>query len=202
MDLEKLYYEIKNYIEIVDFSKLWRGFEPLKFALYTDSECFFDGMYIEKTDLFLGNTAILYNGEWIAIWNVQEEMNPIVLTSKMIHEMFHGFQMMNHDGRFPDELDALYNYKYEEGNLNLKLMENQLLCHLSTRFDKEMFEEFLKIRKYLCNFIHGICRRTITDCPKILLKKQNKMKFMQSAKSDLINSSPTWNARLKYLPVN
>lgn len=148
MDLEKLYYEIKNYMERVDFSKLWRGFEPLKFALYTDSECFFDGTYIDKTDVFLGNTSVLYNGEWVAIWNVQEQISPIVLTSKIIHEMFHGFQMMNHDSRFPDELDALYNYKYEEGNLSLKLMENQLLYHSSTRFDKDIFREFLKIRKY------------------------------------------------------
>ena len=36
-----------------------------------------------------------------------------------------------------DELDALYNYKYEEDNLSLKLMENQLLYHLSTQFDKD-----------------------------------------------------------------
>ena len=151
MDLEKLYYEIKNYIEIVDFSKLWRGFEPLKFALYTDGECFFDGTYIDKTDVFLGDTSILYNGEWIAIWNVQEQISPIVLTSKIIHEMFHGFQMTHNDSRFFDELDALYNYKYEEGNLNLKLKENHLLYHLSTRFDKNMFGEFLRIRKYRSN---------------------------------------------------
>jgi len=148
MDLEKLYYEVKKYIDTVDFSKLWRGFEPLKFALYTDKECFFDGAYIEKTDEFLANTSILYNGEWIAIWQVQEPMNPIVLTSKIIHEMFHGFQQMHKESRFFDELDALYNYKYEEGNLNLKLKENHLLCSLSTQFDKEMFEEFLQIRKY------------------------------------------------------
>ena len=148
MDLERLYYEVKNYIDTVDFSKLWRGFEPLKFALYTDKECFFDGAYIEKTDEFLANTSILYNGEWIAIWQVQETMNPIVLTSKIIHEMFHGFQQMHKESRFFDELDALYNYKYEEGNLDLKLKENHLLCHLSTQFDKEEFEEFLQIRKY------------------------------------------------------
>ena len=67
MDLKKLYYQVKSYIDIVDFSKLWRGFEPLKFALYSDNECFFDGAYIEKTDAFLANTSILYNGEWIAI---------------------------------------------------------------------------------------------------------------------------------------
>ncbi len=148
MDLERLYYEVKNYIDTVDFSKLWRGFEPLKFALYTDKECFFDGAYVEKTDEFLANTSILYNGEWIAIWYVQEEMNPIVLTSKMIHEMFHGFQRMHNESRVFDDLDALYHYKYEEGNLNLKLKENHLLYHLSTKFDKEMFGQFLQIRKY------------------------------------------------------
>ena len=151
MDLKKLYYEVKSYIDIVDFSKLWRDFEPLKFALYSDNQCFFDGAYIEKTDAFLANTSILYNGEWIAIWNVQEEMNSIVLTSKIIHEMFHGFQMMHNDSRFFDELDALYNYKYEEDNLNLKLKENHLLYHMSTQFDEELFGEFLQIRKYRFN---------------------------------------------------
>ena len=151
MNLADLYSEVKNYINHVDFSKLWRGFEPLKFALYTDNECFFNGAYVEKTDAFLANTSILYNGEWIAIWCVKEQMNPIVLTSKIIHEMFHGFQMMNNDGRFFDDLDALYNYKYEEGNLNRKLKENRLLYQLSTRFDKELFGEFLRIRKYRCN---------------------------------------------------
>ena len=62
MDLEKLYYEVKSYIDIVDFSKLWRDFEPLKFALYSDDQCFFDGAYIEKTDAFLANTSIFFIG--------------------------------------------------------------------------------------------------------------------------------------------
>lgn len=41
MNLEKLYYEVKKHIDTVDFSKLWKNFKPLKFALYTDTECFF-----------------------------------------------------------------------------------------------------------------------------------------------------------------
>lgn len=151
MNLKDLYYKVKNYINQVDFSKLWRGFEPLKFALYTDNECFFNGAYIEKTDEFIANTSIFYNGEWIAVWRVKEQINPIVLTSKIIHEMFHGFQMMNNESRFFDDLDALYKYKYEEGNLNRKLKEHHLLYQLSRRFDKEMFEEFLRIRKYRFN---------------------------------------------------
>lgn len=146
--LERIYYEVKNHIDQVDFSKLWRGFRPLKFALYSDNACFFDGAYIEKTDAFLANTSIFYKGEWIAIWYVQERMDPIVLTSKIIHEMFHGFQMKNNESRFFDDLDALYHYKYEEENLNLKTRENRLLYQLSQQFHQETFEEFLQIRKY------------------------------------------------------
>ena len=151
MNLEKLYHEVNNHIKRVDFSKLRGGFAPLKFALYTDNECFFNGEYIEKTDVFLGNTSVLYGGEWIAIWHVQEEIDSTVLASKIIHEMFHAFQQMHNESRFCDELDALYNYKYEEDNLNLKATENKLLYSLCTQFDNEMFEELLRIRRYRSN---------------------------------------------------
>lgn len=151
MNIEKLYYEIKQYIDILDFSKLWRGFKPLKFALYTNEECFFDGQYIKKSKEFIANTSIFYNGEWIAIWYVQEPIDNVVLASKIVHEMFHGFQMINKDNRFPDELDALYNYNYDEENLNLKVRENQILFNLSLCFNKEMFQEFLQIRKFRSN---------------------------------------------------
>ena len=148
MDLKQLYNEIQSYIKKLDFSKLWREFKPLKFALYTDDECFFDGAYIEKSDDFLANTAIFYNGEWIAIWRVQEEMNTVALTSKIIHEMFHAFQSMHNESRFFDDVEALYNYRYDEENISIKIKENQLLDCLSTNFDKATFEEFLQIRKY------------------------------------------------------
>lgn len=58
--LESLYNKIKDTISKVDFSLLWEGFEPLKFALYNDTECFFDGHYIEKTADFCANTAIRF----------------------------------------------------------------------------------------------------------------------------------------------
>lgn len=56
--LESLYNKIKDAVSKVDFALLWEGFEPLKFALYTDTECFFDGHYIEKTTDFCANTAV------------------------------------------------------------------------------------------------------------------------------------------------
>ena len=151
MDLERLYAQVKNRIDRIDFSKLWKGFSPLKFALYNDSQCFYNGAYISKTDDFLANTSIFYEGEWIAIWNVQEELDPSILTSKIVHEMFHGFQNAHGESRFPDELDALYTYRYEDGNLSVKLAENQILCQLVNAFDGEQFKRLLAMRKYRSN---------------------------------------------------
>ena len=148
MQLDKIYFEVKNYIDKVDFSKLWKGFEPIKFALYTDDKCFFDGCYIEKTSDFLANTCIVYQGERVAIWNLKGEMDTTILASKIVHEMFHGFHSMQGDCSFVDELDALYNYKYSHLNLDLKLKENHLLCSLSQVFDQKSFEELLEIKKY------------------------------------------------------
>ena len=148
MQLKQLYNEIQGYIAKLDFSKLWRGFKPLKFALYTENECFFDGAYITKSNDFLANTAIFYNGEWIAIWNVQEEMDTVALTSKIIHEMFHAFQSAHNESRFFDDVEALYHYRYNEENISLKIKENQLLDCLSSNFNETNFKEFLQIRKY------------------------------------------------------
>ena len=147
-DLEGLYKIVKSYIDKVDFSLLWKGYKPLRFALYNNEQVYFDGKYVEKTQEFIANTAIEYNGEMIGIWNVMEDVDPIILASKMIHEMFHGFQRLNNESRFPDELDALYKYKYNNENLSIKLEENKLIVKLLDNFNKEDFDKLLGLRKY------------------------------------------------------
>ena len=145
-DLKELYYIIKKNIDRIDFDSLWEGFKKLKFALYNDKECFFDGEYIEKTNEFIANTAINYHGEVIAIWNVMEDVDLITLTSKIVHEMFHGYQMINNESRFPDELDALYNYQYDDNNLSTKLAENKMLVILLDNFTARDYNRFLGLR--------------------------------------------------------
>ena len=130
MKLNEIYFEVEKLIKKVDFNNLWPGFKPFKFALYNETECFFDGEYVDRTDEFLANTAINYNGEMIAIWNMIEEINPIILCSKIIHEMFHGYQKINKESRFPDEIEAIINYNYDEENLSYKLLENELIVEL------------------------------------------------------------------------
>ena len=148
MNLEAKYNQLKKAIAKVDFTRLWEGFTPLKFALYNDTECYFDGRYIEKTEDFCANTAIRYQGEMIAIWNVMEEMEIGEFTSKIIHEMFHGFQQEQGWDCWPKETEALFNYRYTEENLSIKLRENRLLLELLEGFDPEKYRELLACRKY------------------------------------------------------
>ncbi len=148
MNLETLCEQVNDAVSSLDFSSIWPGFKPLKFALYNDRECYFDGRYIEKTDAFCANTSIAYGGEQIAIWMVQQELKISVLASKIVHEMFHGYQnimgIMN-DG--PDEIEALYRYEYNAENLSLKLRENELLLKMLDQFDNASLSELLSYRK-------------------------------------------------------
>ncbi|MBQ1849658.1 MAG: hypothetical protein II139_04755, partial [Lachnospiraceae bacterium] len=138
---------MKDAIASLDLDSIWPGFKPLKFALYDDEKCFFDGHYIEKTDAFCANTSIVYEGEQIAIWMVQQELDNAVLTSKIVHEMFHGYQSIMGWDCWPNELEALYNYQYDAENLSLKLRENELLLALSDHFDASALDELLAHRK-------------------------------------------------------
>ena len=147
MDLKTLYTRVRETILTLDFSRIWPGFEPLKFALYNDEKCFFDGQYIEKTDEFCANTSILYHGEQIAIWMVQQDLDISVLTSKIVHEMFHGYQSIMGWDCWPDELEALYRYEYDAENLAIKLRENELLLDLLNGNNDTALRELLALRK-------------------------------------------------------
>ncbi len=148
MNLKELYHRIEQRIQSVDFDALWKGFKPLKFALYNSEECFFHGEYIPKSGDFFANTAILYEGEYIAIWNIQGDMDEDILASKMIHEMFHAFQKQNGESRFPDEMATPLEYRYSVEALTIKAAEDQLLAELSEQFSPELWQKLLRYRKY------------------------------------------------------
>ena len=47
MDLEALYGQVKECVSKLDLSKIWPGFELLKFALYDDEKCLGGGVIEE-----------------------------------------------------------------------------------------------------------------------------------------------------------
>lgn len=134
---------------MVDFSSLWNGFHPIKFALYNENKCIFDGRYIEKTEKFLANTSIEYHGEHIAIWNINEEPEDMdSLTASIIHEMFHAFQMISGESRFPNEMEALFNYYYSAENISIKLQEAAIMRDILINGNDAVFPQLLNLRKY------------------------------------------------------
>lgn len=147
MNLEHLYTRISEAISTLDFSRIWPGFAPLRFALYDETSCYFNGAYIEKTDDFCANTAIVYRGEPIAIWYARDVPSIPVLTSKIVHEMFHAYQNQQGWTCWADEMEALYQYEYNAENLTLKLRENELLLTILDRFDEGSVREILSLRK-------------------------------------------------------
>lgn len=147
MDLEYMYHRVKEALSLLDFNAIWPGFEPLKFALYDNEKCFYDGRFIEKTDEFCANTSILFHGEQIAVWMMQEQLEVPVLASKIVHEMFHGFQNLNGWDCMLNEMKALYRYNYDAVNLTLKMRENELLLSLLESYDLDRFNELVSIRK-------------------------------------------------------
>lgn len=147
MNLESMYYKVAAAISELDFSRIWPGFEPIRFAFFDDKQCFFDGKYIKKTDEFCANTSIVYEGEQIATWMLEEELEISVLASKIVHEMFHGYQTLNGWDCWPNEIEALYRYEYNAENLSLRLRENELLLALLDRFNEASLQELLALRR-------------------------------------------------------
>ncbi len=148
MDLALIYEEIEKRLQKVNFSALWAGFSPLRFAIYTDEECYFDGRYIEKTDIFCANTTIHFNGEYIAIWNIAEEPDDMDrLAALIIHEMFHAFQRIQGECRYADEKRAPFRYRYLADNLSAKYREAGYIRAILEENDPGAYSRLLSIRR-------------------------------------------------------
>jgi len=149
MNLEQIYNSIRNRIDSIDFTDLWEGFHPFRFALYNDTECYFDGRYIEKTEEFHANTSIVYNGENIAIWMLKEEPEDIdLLAASIVHEMFHAFQKECGENRYPDENRALLEYRYSPENLSAKLQEAEIMLDILLEGKENRYSELLGMRRF------------------------------------------------------
>ena len=147
MDLKTAYDLVAERLEKLDFTALWPGFRPLRFALYDGERCFFDGTYIPRTGEFMANTSIEFRGEQIAIWQLEGEPDPDALAASIVHEMFHAFQTLSGESRWADERAALMNYRYLPENLGLKLREAEVMRAVLTEQDPAAFSRLLGLRK-------------------------------------------------------
>ncbi|HWO78686.1 MAG TPA: hypothetical protein VNM69_22745 [Bacillus sp. (in: firmicutes)] len=150
--MRELYQNVFQALKNISFNELWPGFSSFTFALYNDEEIYLEDRVIPYDASFIGNTSILYNGEFIAIWKVEhpEQENPLILASNIVHEMFHAFQYDNQETRFPNNL-VMLDYPNSLENYQLKSQENKILVQAYKEKGKhkksELFQKFVAIRK-------------------------------------------------------
>lgn len=149
--MERIYKELQDRIDRIDFDLLWPGFEQYEFAIYDQQSVCFKGLIFPVTDQFIGNTTVKYEEKQIAIWNIQNhDLNDLdLLAAKIIHEMFHAHQVTMGENRFFNDLDAL-SYPLEYDNLNLKANEFKVLSEAINAKDfnqmQKGFIDFISIR--------------------------------------------------------
>ncbi|MGD9964592.1 MAG: hypothetical protein AB7S96_04490 [Candidatus Izemoplasmatales bacterium] len=146
-EMLELYRNIEKLIERLDFNLIYPGFTRYNFALYNEKIVVFKDLVIPHDQRFTGNTAIIYEGEYIAIWQVETFfLHYHVLASKIVHEMFHAWQFSQGEKRFPNEFIGL-GYLYEKYNIALKYDETKMLLKAFEEEDKEALDKFVAYRE-------------------------------------------------------
>lgn len=148
VDLQKIHAAVDAILNSVDFNGLFPGFHKYRFALYTSEEIILDGKIVPHQDGFRGNTAILYEGEYIAIWNVEFDPidDPERLAYLLVHEMFHCHQCANKESRYPSDLELL-NYPDDAENFVNKYNEDRFLADAYEAHDAELLRKFAFVRE-------------------------------------------------------
>lgn len=147
MDLLPVYNTVNAILEGIDFNALFDGFHKYRFALYTSKEIAIDGEIIPYQDDFRGNTSISYEGEYIAIWDLEYDPveDPEQFAYCLVHEMFHCHQNTNAEARYPNDL-VLLDYPDNVENFNAKYSENGYLADAFEQNDIELLRKFAYIR--------------------------------------------------------
>lgn len=150
----------KKEIHPLKLSEYWKGFEASPIALYNKEEIcvinhnslpnnfvkLMEDIYIGKWNTsFLGNTAIDYSGQYMAIWNMNEDIEYESLYAGIVHELFHSYQLKCGEERWANELLAV-KYPYTKNNIALRLEERKKLL-------KAVFEKDDKRLEYIKDFI-------------------------------------------------
>lgn len=104
--MQAFYQAVKRELDKVNFDDLWPGFHAYPFALYDNAQAVLDGVSMTRPSEFWANTALRFQGQLVAIYQVpaENERDASSMASLLVHEMFHAFQMDCGEARFPDDL--------------------------------------------------------------------------------------------------
>ncbi|MGE7879055.1 hypothetical protein [Peribacillus muralis] len=136
----------------------WSGFELVAYALYDKRKVYLFNhpkfsnnpqctYHILSWDIqFTGDTMILYEEYPTAIVNLDSYKDYEDIYSVLIHELFHGYQYIKDEKRFPDEMMGI-TYPLSQENVELR---NQERANLYLAF---LEHNIIKKKHYLHTFI-------------------------------------------------
>jgi len=162
--MRSLYNAVSETLDRVDFSLLFPGFHRFPFALYNNAAVTLRDIEIPYDRRFLGNTAIEYEGGFLAIWMVEDAAreDPVSLAVNLVHEMFHAFQYERGEIRFPNDLIGL-DYPRTAEVLIAKSLEYALLREVFAEKDvgqkRELLIRFMAYRLHRQSWMGEIIRQ-------------------------------------------
>lgn len=127
--MRQLYEKVNILLRLVPYEDICPGFRRCGFAIYNSGQVWLADKMIPWDNRFVGNTAIEFEGDFIAIYRVENpgETDPEILAADLVHEMFHAYQMRSGENRWPDDFKLMV-YPENIENYRLKYAENQLLA--------------------------------------------------------------------------
>lgn len=161
---------VNQRLERLDFPTLYPSFHRYAFALYDRHHICLNGQLLPVNDAFRGNTALLCEGEYIAIWDMASDPvdDPDVLTGCIVHEMLHCHQHVLGTADWPDDLSLLARPASIDCDA-LRAEEHRLLHEALKGGRPEPFREFLRVR----------ARRRLTA--PLLTREEEKVETLEGA---------------------
>ncbi|MEG7843501.1 peptide ABC transporter permease [Bacillus mobilis] len=158
---------IKKDVSIELLNTLWPGFNRTAFALYNDEHVYVfhhplflkdDSEYavIKWDEQFKGDTFILFKDYPTAIVNMNRYKDYESLFAILVHELFHCYQYLNKESRFPNE-SLGFQYPITEENIELRNKERICLynaVHCKSQAEKNNYiKQFIELREKRARFI-------------------------------------------------
>ncbi|PGK42341.1 peptide ABC transporter permease [Bacillus anthracis] len=154
---------IKEDVSIELLNTLWPDFNRAAFALYDDKHVyvFYHPLYNEYTILkwdeqFKADTFILFKGYPTAIVNMNRYKDYESLFAVLVHELFHCYQYLNKESRFPNESIG-FQYPIIEENIELRNKERICLydaVHCKSQAEKNNYiKQFIELREQRASFM-------------------------------------------------
>lgn len=141
-----------------DLSNFWPGFKMVAFALFDDEQVYVynhpkfnvSPYKLKRNEQFNGCTLILFEEYPTAIVDVTLYDDYESIFSLLVHELFHGYQYLRGEKRFPDELLGI-TYPISKENVQLRNEERIHLYHALVETNKEKrqscINRFIAIRE-------------------------------------------------------